>query len=59
MEFYVKDYINFSKKENVCTRAIQDAIDSSANAGGGKVVICDGVYMTGTIILKSNVNLHI
>ena len=59
MEFYVKDYIDFSQKENVCTRAIQDAIDSCANAGGGKVVICDGVYMTGTIILKSNVNLHI
>jgi polygalacturonase len=41
------------------TLAIQNAIDECHKAGGGRVVVSDGIFMTGTIILKSNVNLHI
>ena len=40
------------------TQAIQDAIDEISASGGGKVVIPAGVYLTGPIVLKSNVNLH-
>ena len=45
----VKDY----------TPAIQTAIDDMSKAGGGMVVIPAGTYYTGSIELKSNVNLHL
>ena len=41
------------------TEAIQKAIDSCTKAGGGRVILMDGVYLTGPIQLKSGVNLHI
>jgi hypothetical protein len=42
-----------------CTNAFADAIDSCANAGGGRVVVPDGTYLTGAIHLRSNVNLYV
>ena len=41
------------------TTAIQKAIDACTKAGGGRVVLMDGVYMTGPIRLKDGVNLYI
>ena len=41
------------------TVSIQKAIDACYENGGGQVLISDGVYMTGSIILKSNIDLHI
>lgn len=41
------------------TRVINDAIDASAKKGGGVVVIPAGLWLTGPIELKSNVNLHL
>jgi polygalacturonase len=42
-----------------CTLAFRRAIDHCTNAGGGKVVVPPGSYLTGAIHLKSNVNLEI
>ncbi|GAA4432013.1 glycoside hydrolase family 28 protein [Ravibacter arvi] len=42
----------------VNTGAIQKAIDSCA-ATGGTVYVPQGIYLTGTLVLKSNVTLHI
>ena len=42
-----------------CTAAIRKAIDACTAAGGGRVVVPDGVFLTGAIHLKSNVNLHV
>lgn len=39
--------------------AINKAIDSCSKAGGGKVIVPAGVFFTGPIVLKSNVNLYI
>lgn len=39
--------------------AIQHAIDKIFAAGGGKVTLENGVYPSGTLYLKSNVELHI
>lgn len=39
--------------------AINNAIDAANKAGGGRVVVPSGVFLTGAIRLKSNVNLHI
>ena len=39
--------------------AIRKAVDRAAAAGGGKVTLSPGVYPSGTIRLKSNIQLHI
>lgn len=39
--------------------SIQQQIDSVAAAGGGRVTLKKGVYISGTIFLKSNVELHL
>ena len=41
------------------TQAIQKAIDSCAAKGGGQVRLDGGVFRSGTIYLKSHVELHI
>ena len=41
------------------TGAIQSAIDACTASGGGCVVIPAGKYLSGTICLKSNVELHL
>src|ERR671926_588852 len=38
---------------------IQNAIDQCSQAGGGKVIVPAGTYLTGPIHLKSNVNLEV
>ena len=41
------------------TVALQAAINVAHKAGGGRVVLSDGVFLTGAIALKSGVELHI
>ncbi len=41
------------------TRNIQAAIDSASRSGGGRVSIPPGTFMTGTIQLRDNVDLHL
>ena len=41
------------------TKSINSAIDECSRKGGGIVVIPKGLWLTGPIVLKSNVNLHI
>ena len=43
----------------VCTAGIQKAVDACAKAGGGKVTLRAGRYLTGPIFLKSNVHFEI
>jgi len=43
----------------VNTKIIQKAIDAVSASGGGKVIIPPGNFMTGTLFMKSGVNLHI
>lgn len=41
------------------TQAINDAVNKCFENGGGTVLVPAGTFVTGTIILKSNVNLHL
>ena len=41
------------------TKAIQSAIDKCAESGGGKVIFKPGTYLSGSIFVKSNVDLCI
>ena len=43
----------------LATDAIAKAIDACHHAGGGRVVVPPGTFLTGAIHLKSNVNLHV
>jgi polygalacturonase len=44
---------------NDSTEAIAKAIDACSKAGGGRVVVPSGEFLTGAVHLKSNVNLYI
>ncbi|WP_114792050.1 glycoside hydrolase family 28 protein [Niabella yanshanensis] len=41
------------------TRSIQNAIDDCSKKGGGTVLVPSGLWLTGPIVLKSNVNLNL
>jgi polygalacturonase len=57
--FYANEYGAISDTFTVNTSAIQKAIDACAAKGGGKVIFKKGVYVTGSLFVKSNVNLQI
>jgi hypothetical protein len=40
------------------TKAFADAIDAVSGKGGGRVIIPPGIWLTGPVILKSNLELH-
>jgi len=42
-----------------CTQAFKNAIEACNKAGGGRVIVQEGVFLSGAIHLKSNVNLHL
>jgi polygalacturonase len=42
-----------------CTRAFRDAVAACTAAGGGRVLVPAGRFLTGPIHLASNVNLHV
>ncbi|HUB26454.1 MAG TPA: glycoside hydrolase family 28 protein [Tepidisphaeraceae bacterium] len=42
-----------------CTTAIQQAIDRCAAAGGGTVLVPAGKYVTGSLLLRSHITLHL
>ncbi len=62
-QFADKDFpiTSFGAKagDSDCTEAIAKAIAACSAAGGGRVIIPAGLWPTGAIILKSNVNLHL
>ncbi|MBS2099690.1 glycoside hydrolase family 28 protein [Carboxylicivirga linearis] len=41
------------------SKAFFDAIYAVAGKGGGKVIVPRGIFVTGPIVLKSNINLHV
>ncbi len=41
------------------TKPVQDAIDACTRAGGGTVQVPAGTYLSGTLVLKSRVTLHL
>ena len=41
------------------TKAIQQAIDIASDKGGGTVLLPSGLWVSGPIVLKNNINLHL
>lgn len=58
-DFPITDFGARPGSESDNTAAIRKAIEVCHAAGGGRVVIPPGVFQTGAIHLKSNVNLHL
>ncbi|MBA4146541.1 MAG: glycoside hydrolase family 28 protein [Verrucomicrobia bacterium] len=58
-EFVITTFGAVADGETDSTDAFRKAIDACNKAGGGKVVVPKGTFLTGAIHLKSNVNLHI
>jgi polygalacturonase len=57
--FNIKDYGAVSNQSANNAPSIQKAIDACNAAGGGTVLVPAGNFITGTIHLKSNVELHL
>jgi hypothetical protein len=57
--FNVLDYGAVADGKTPAANAIQKAVDACAAAGGGTVHFPAGRYLSGAILLKSNVTLHI
>jgi polygalacturonase len=58
-DFDISRFGAVSDNSTDCTDAFQKAIAACHEAGGGRVVVSPGQYLTGAIALKSNVNLHV
>jgi polygalacturonase len=63
-EFPAKDFsiLNYGAKGDGttdCTEAFKKAIEACNQAGGGRVIVPEGVFLTGSIHLKSNINLYV
>ena len=56
--FDIREFGAIGDGKTLNTAAIQSAVNACAEAGG-QVLVSEGVYMTGAITLKSNVDLHI
>ncbi len=57
--FDVADYGAVADVLEPQTEAIQEAIDAAEKAGGGKVIFPEGLYRSGALFVKSNVELHL
>ena len=58
-DYVITDFGAVSDTTVLSTEAIQQAIDRCSEAGGGRVVVPAGMYMTGTLVLRSHVNLYL
>lgn len=58
-DFNITNYGAVGDGNTNCTKAINNAILEANKAGGGRVVVPAGTFLTGAIYLKSNVNLYI
>jgi len=57
--FNITDFGAVSDGKTDNSEAIKKAIAACVDAGGGKVIVPSGKFLTGPIHLKSNVNLHL
>ena len=58
-DFPITDFGAKADGTTDCTAAIAQAIAACHTAGGGRVVVAGGTFLTGAVHLLSNVNLHI
>ena len=57
--YNVQDFGARGDGKTLNTKSIQSAIDAMTKKGGGVVLVPSGLWLTGPITLKSNINLHL
>ncbi|MCZ8514477.1 glycoside hydrolase family 28 protein [Paenibacillus filicis] len=55
----IRDFGDAGDAVTLDTKSIQAAIDYCAEQGGGTVLVPKGDYLSGTVMLKSNITLHL
>ena len=58
-DFNVTEFGAVGDGKTDCSKAFKKAIEKCNASGGGRVVVPKGIYLTGAIHLKSNVNLFV
>jgi len=58
-DYNIKDFGAVDNMMTKSTASIQNAIDMCHRQGGGRVVVPSGQFVTGSIVLRSNVELHL
>ena len=58
-DYHIIDYGAVADTARLSTIALQRAIDDCSAHGGGRVVVSSGMFKTGSIVLRSNVELHL
>src|SRR5690625_7551926 len=58
-DFLITDFGAEEGDSGDASQAISDAIAACADTGGGRAVVPAGLFMTGPVLLRSNVNLHV
>lgn len=58
-EVSIRDYGGIGDGTGLNTEAFKNAIEALSQKGGGRLIIPSGIWFTGPIVLKSNINLHL
>lgn len=58
-DYNIKDYGAIGDGKTLDSPAINAAIEAAVKNGGGKVVVPAGTYLSGSIRMKSNIELHL
>jgi polygalacturonase len=56
--YYISDFGALADG-SLCTQYIQKAIDEAYINGGGQIVVPSGVFLSGALFLKDNIELHL
>lgn len=58
-DFVITDFGAVGDGQKDCTKMIEQTIAAACKAGGGRVIVPRGVYMTGPVHLESHIELHV
>ncbi len=58
-DYDIREYGAVAGGKVSCTGAFRKAIDEASENKGGRVIVPNGIWLTGPIVLKSNVELHL
>lgn len=58
-KYLITDYNAIPGLNNINTKAINDCIEQAYKAGGGIVIVPDGLWLSGPITLKSGIELNL